>query len=146
MNDLVTTISSLLSAVQSFIWGPPMIILLLGLGLLLTLKLRVLQIRKLSTALKMACTPHDGDPTKQGDVTSFAALCTALAATVGTANIAGVATAVSIGGPGALFWMFLQLFSEWRQNTQNACLRSDIVKKIPPVTLSADQCCTLGEE
>lgn len=110
MKDLVTIISSYLSAAQGFIWGLPMIILLLGLGLLLTLKLRVLQIRKFSTAMKMACTPHDGDPTKQGDVTSFAALCTALAATVGTANIAGVATAVSIGGPGALFWMFLAAF------------------------------------
>lgn len=53
MNDLVTTISSLLSAVQSFIWGPPMIILLLGLGLLLTLKLRVLQLRKLTTTPKV---------------------------------------------------------------------------------------------
>ena len=110
MNELISTLTNYLTSIQNFIWGPPMIVLLLGLGLLLTVNLRLLQLRKLSLALRLACSPYDRDPEKQGDVTSYAALCTALAATVGTANIAGVATAVSMGGPGALFWMFVAAF------------------------------------
>jgi AGCS family alanine or glycine:cation symporter len=89
MNELISTLTNYLTSIQNFIWGPPMIVLLLGLGLLLTVNLRLLQLRKLSLALRLACSPYDRDPEKQGDVTSYAALCTALAATVGTANIAG---------------------------------------------------------
>lgn len=110
MKELISTLSEYLTSIQNFIWGPPMIVIVLGLGLLLTVNMRFLQLRKLPLAFRMACTPHDRNPKKQGDITSFAALCTALAATVGTANIAGVATAVSMGGPGALFWMFVAAF------------------------------------
>lgn len=82
-----------------------MLVLLLGIGIFLTVKLHLLQVFHLPDAIKLLFTPHKDHHSKKGDVTSFAALCTALAATIGTGNIVGVATAVGIGGPGALFWI-----------------------------------------
>jgi AGCS family alanine or glycine:cation symporter len=96
-----------LDSVDSFVWGPPMLILLLGTGLLLTWRLGFLQVTKLGKALKLIFTARNEG---EGDVTSFKSLCTALAATVGTGNIVGVATAVTSGGPGALFWMWFAAF------------------------------------
>ena len=98
------TIESILSAIDSFIWGAPLLILLLGTGLYLTLRLGFIQIRYLPRALGYLFKKDKGG---KGDVSSFAALCTALAATIGTGNIVGVATAVQAGGPGAIFWMWL---------------------------------------
>jgi AGCS family alanine or glycine:cation symporter len=100
MNDLQTT----LQAIDSFVWGPPLLILLVGTGAYFTFKLGLIQFRYLPTALKLVFTR---DKSGQGDVSSFAALCTALSATIGTGNIVGVATAIKLGGPGALFWMWL---------------------------------------
>ncbi len=98
---------NVLNKVDSLVWGPPLLILLVGTGILLTCRLKVLQIAKLPMALKLIFTAkNDGS----GDVNSFGALCTALAATVGTGNIVGVATAIKTGGPGALFWMWLAAF------------------------------------
>ncbi|MGD8481503.1 MAG: sodium:alanine symporter family protein [Gammaproteobacteria bacterium] len=92
---------------SDFLWGPTCLIpLLLGAGLFLTVKLRGLQFRQLGTALHLAFIirrENDGD----GEISHFAALMTALAATVGTGNIVGVATAIAAGGPGALFWMWI---------------------------------------
>ena len=99
------SITTILSAIDSFIWGPPLLILLAGTGLYLTLRLGFLQIRYLPRALRYLFQ-RDANKGK-GDVSSFAALCTALAATIGTGNIVGVATAVQAGGPGAIFWMWL---------------------------------------
>ena len=82
-------------------------ILLVGTGLYLTLRLRLLQISRLSRAFRLIFVSGEDH---HGDVSSFAALCTALAATVGTGNIIGVATAIKVGGPGALFWMWLAAF------------------------------------
>ncbi|WP_195938036.1 alanine/glycine:cation symporter family protein [Romboutsia sp. 1001713B170131_170501_G6] len=96
-----------LSQINSFIWGPPLLILLVGTGILFTFKLRFLQITKLPTALKLIFKSENSG---SGDISSFSALCTALAATVGTGNIVGVATAIKIGGPGALFWMWVAAF------------------------------------
>lgn len=97
----------ILNAVDGFVWGPPLLLLLVGTGLWLTFRLRFLQVFNLGTALKLIFkAKNDGD----GDVNSFKALCTALAATVGTGNIVGVATAIKAGGPGALFWMWLAAF------------------------------------
>lgn len=97
----------LLDFLDQLVWGPPLLILLVGTGILLTVKLGLLQIFKLPLALKLTFSAkNDGS----GDVTSFAALCTALAATIGTGNIVGVATAIKAGGPGALFWMWLAAF------------------------------------
>ena len=98
------TIESILSAIDSFIWGAPLLILLSGTGLYLTLRLGFIQIRYLPRSLGYLFKKDKGG---KGDVSSFAALCTALAATIGTGNIVGVATAVQAGGPGAIFWMWL---------------------------------------
>ncbi|WP_087017816.1 alanine/glycine:cation symporter family protein [Thaumasiovibrio subtropicus] len=95
---------SLLVAFDNLVWGPPLLILLVGTGIYLTVRLGAIQIRHLPTALKLVFSKNSGG---QGDVSSFAALCTALSATIGTGNIVGVATAIKLGGPGALFWMWL---------------------------------------
>lgn len=98
---------NLLNQVDSFIWGPPLLILLVGTGIYLTIRLGLIQIVKLPKALKLIFkAENDGS----GDISSFGALCTALAATIGTGNIVGVATAIKAGGPGALFWMWLAAF------------------------------------
>lgn len=106
MHEFIINLSDSLNAIDDVIWGIPMLILLFGVGIFLTLLLRAIQVHKLPRALKLAFSKQQG----KGDVSSFAALCTALAATIGTGNIVGVATAVSIGGPGALFWMFVAAF------------------------------------
>lgn len=90
------------------IWGPFVLIpLLFGVGLVLTIRLRGLQFRKLGPALKLGIVKRRDVGADDGDVSQFQALTTALAATVGTGNIVGVATAIGIGGPGALFWMWV---------------------------------------
>lgn len=100
-------LSVFLSKVNDLAWGWPLLTLLLGTGLFLTLRLGLIQIIKLPKALKLIFTAQNhGD----GDINSFGALCTALAATVGTGNIVGVATAIAAGGPGALFWMWMAAF------------------------------------
>ena len=97
----------LLNSVDSFVWGPPLLILLVGTGIWLTLRLGVLQLRNLPLALGLIFKAKSNGA---GDTSSFRALCTALAATIGTGNIVGVATAVKAGGPGALFWMWVAAF------------------------------------
>ena len=97
----------ILSTIDAFIWGPPLLVLLVGTGIYLTWKLKLIQIMQLGPALKLIFGAKSNG---EGDVTSFKALCTALAATVGTGNIVGVATAVKAGGPGALFWMWVAAF------------------------------------
>ena len=96
----------LLKALDAFVWGPPLLILLVGTGIYLTIRLGLLQVTRLPKAFQLIFTKDKG----HGDVSSFAALCTALAATVGTGNIIGVATAIKVGGPGALFWMWMAAF------------------------------------
>lgn len=91
------------NAVDGFVWGPPMIILLLGAHLFLTIRTGFIQ-RKLPLAIKLSVTK---DPDAEGDISQFGALCTALSATIGTGNIVGVATAIMSGGPGAVLWMWL---------------------------------------
>ena len=96
--------TAILTKIDDAVWGVPLIVLIMGTGILLTVRLRAVQFRKLGKALKyMVKNEDDGI----GEVSSFGALCTALAATIGTGNIVGVATAVMAGGPGAIFWMVL---------------------------------------
>jgi alanine or glycine:cation symporter, AGCS family len=102
-----TDIQSILTSISDFIWGPPLLILLVGTGIYLTLLLRGLQFRKLFHSLWLALIKRKEEGDNPGDISHFQALMTALAATVGTGNIAGVATAIAIGGPGALFWMWI---------------------------------------
>lgn len=97
----------LLNAIDSFMWGPPLITLLVGTGIFLTCRLHLLQVFRLPTALRLIFRAQNNG---KGDVSSFKALCVALAATVGTGNIVGVATAVKVGGPGAIFWMWVAAF------------------------------------
>lgn len=92
--------------IDDLVWGAPLLLLLLGTGVYLTSRLSLLQVIKLPKAFRLIFAKNEG----QGDISSFAALATALAATVGTGNIVGVATAIKSGGPGALFWMWVAAF------------------------------------
>jgi len=99
--------SEILSAIDGYVWGIPLIVLVLLTGALLTFRLRLVQVTRLGKALRYMVRNEEGG---KGEVSSFSALCTALSATVGTGNIVGVATAVCVGGPGALFWMLVAAF------------------------------------
>ncbi|WP_273129759.1 alanine/glycine:cation symporter family protein [Bacillus weihaiensis] len=97
-----------LGKINGVLWGPPSLILLFGTGLFLTIALRGLQFRRLFYAFKIGFGKEDSqDAAAEGDVSHFKALMTALAATIGNGNIAGVATAITLGGPGAIFWMWI---------------------------------------
>ena len=101
-------LSKILETVDGVVWGPVMLILLVGTGIFLTIKLRFLPWRYLPKALKMAFSPESRKTDKgEGDISPFSALMTALAGTIGTGNIVGVATAMVTGGPGALVWMWI---------------------------------------
>ncbi len=101
------TFNNILGAIDDFVWGVPLMVLIIAGGILLTVRLGLLQVRHLGKALKFMIKNEEG---AHGEVTSFGALCTALSATIGTGNIVGVATAVCTGGPGALFWMVVAAF------------------------------------
>ena len=106
----MSAINDFLSTVDNLVWGVPLMVLILAGGLLLTVRLRLLQVRKLPLALKWMIKNEEEAEGARGEISSFAALCTALSATIGTGNIVGVATAVGAGGPGALFWMIVAAF------------------------------------
>ena len=112
-------LADVLNRIDSIVWGPWLLILLVGTGVFLTCRLGFLQVMKLPRALKLIFFARNkGD----GDIDSFKALCTALAATVGTGNIVGVATAIKLGGPGALFWMWLAAFFGMATKFSEGCL------------------------
>lgn len=101
------TINEILNRIDGLVWNIPLMVLILAGGILVTMRLGLLQIRRLPLALKwMVKNEKEGE----GEVSSFGALCTALSATIGTGNIVGVATAIAAGGPGALFWMEVAAF------------------------------------
>ena len=101
-------ISNIFSAINGLVWGPPMLILILGAGLFLSLGLKLMPILKIGAGFRLLWSGRSaGGAEADGEIPPFRALMTALSATVGTGNIAGVATAVFLGGPGALFWMWL---------------------------------------
>lgn len=103
--EALENVSNVLTKIDDLVWGIPLIVLILAVGIFLTIRLRGLQITKLPRAIKeIKANERTGD---KGEVSSFGALCTALSATIGTGNIVGVATALVAGGPGALFWMWL---------------------------------------
>ena len=101
------TFGEILKQIEGFVWGVPLIVLIILTGIYLTIRVRGLQVRHLGKALKFMVKNEEGG---EGEVTSFGALCTALSATIGTGNIVGVATALAAGGPGALFWMIVAAF------------------------------------
>ena len=94
-----------ITTVNGYAWGPAMLVLLLGTGIFLTLGLGFLSLRRLPLAFKLLFTGFSSHGA--GDIPPFRALMTSLSATIGTGNIAGVATAITLGGPGALFWMWI---------------------------------------
>ncbi len=112
--------ADLLNSIDSIVWGPPLLVLLVGTGIFLTLRLGLLQIIRLPLAFKLIFST--GKNQDAGDVSSFKSLCTALAATVGTGNIVGVATAIHAGGPGALFWMWMAAFFGMATKFAEGCL------------------------
>ena len=97
-------ITDLISQLNSLVWGPAMLVLILGTGLFLMVGLRLMPIRRLGYGFRMLWQGRKGEG--EGDISPFNALMTSLSATIGTGNIAGVATAIFLGGPGALFWMW----------------------------------------
>ena len=97
-------LEQVLNRIDDIVWGPILLVLLVGTGIMLTIRLKGLQFTKLPTAIKLI---FHGENKASGDISSFSALCTALSATIGTGNIVGVATAIGAGGPGALFWMWI---------------------------------------
>ena len=105
----MSTLNNILDKIDGAVWGVPLIVLILVGGILLTIRIGLLQVHKLPLALKLMVKKEDGSG-GHGEISSFAALCTALSATIGTGNIVGVATAVCAGGPGALFWMLVAAF------------------------------------
>ena len=134
---------SIISAIDSFLWGPPLIILLVGTGIYLTLRLKLLQVAKLPLAMKLILSAKNkGD----GDISSFKALCLALSATVGTGNIVGVATAVEVGGPGAIFWMWVAAFFGWLQNMPKVFWLSNIARSTKTDMFSEDRFTILKTE
>lgn len=104
-------IASINSVVNSFIWGVPAMLCIIGVGILLTVRTRCIQVRKFSVAMKNTIGKiFDKTQARDGSMSPFQAVCTALAGTVGTGNIAGVAGAIALGGPGAIFWMWCSAF------------------------------------
>lgn len=101
---MLENVGRVLTKIDDFVWGLPLIFLIIAVGIYLTVRLRGLQIKHLPKALKFIVKNEENG---EGEVSSFAALCTALSATIGTGNIVGVATAICAGGPGALFWMVI---------------------------------------
>ncbi|MBD2859219.1 sodium:alanine symporter family protein [Spongiibacter sp. KMU-158] len=102
---MLESLSQILSAINGIVWGPLMLVLILGTGLWLTVGLRFMPIRNLATAFSLLLEGRKRGGGR-GEITAFQALMTSLSATIGTGNIAGVATAIALGGPGALFWMW----------------------------------------
>ena len=108
---MIEWITRINGAVNNFIWGMPAIICIVGVGLLLTFRTRCIQVRKFRETMKATLGKvFERKAAKDGSISPFQAVCTALAGTVGTGNIAGVAGAVAIGGPGAVFWMWCSAF------------------------------------
>lgn len=105
INTMLDTMNNILGTIDNIVWGIPLIVMILATGLLLTVRLKGLQIRRLGLAIRYMFSNEKSG--KDGEISSFAALCTALSATIGTGNIVGVATAIVAGGPGALFWMWI---------------------------------------
>ena len=101
------TITKIVTSINNVVWGPPMLVLILGTGLFLQIRLKVMPIFRIGTGFAMIWRGRKTESDAKGEISPFAALMTALAATVGTGNIVGVATAIAVGGPGALFWMWM---------------------------------------
>ncbi|HCH78251.1 MAG TPA: sodium:alanine symporter family protein, partial [Pseudomonas sp.] len=99
-------LNNLVNSVNGLVWGPPMLVLILGTGLFLMIFLKFMPLTRIPTGFALMWRGRTKGDEATGEISPFQALMTSLAATVGTGNIAGVATAIFLGGPGALFWMW----------------------------------------
>ena len=99
-------LQGLVNDLNGIVWGAPMLVMILGTGLFLMLMLRFMPLRKIGTGFALMWQGRKKNADESGEISPFQALMTCLAATVGTGNIAGVATAIFMGGPGAMFWMW----------------------------------------
>lgn len=140
---MLQTIESINNAVNNFIWGVPAMICIIGVGLYLSLRTGFIQIRKFPYALKTTLGRiFKKKEASDGSMTPFQAVCTALAGTVGTGNIAGVAGAIAIGGPGAVFWMWISATLECARNSLRSHLPFISANEIKRVIMSAVRCTT----
>ncbi|OPY29208.1 MAG: Sodium:alanine symporter family protein [Methanocella sp. PtaU1.Bin125] len=134
---VIDVVQDVVNTVNGYVWGPVMLVLLVGTGVLLTLRLRGLQFRQLSLAFgRLIHSIRTRHGEGEGDIPAFHALCTALSATVGTGNIAGVATAIVLGGPGALFWMWVTALVGMVTKYSEAVLSLKYRTKNPDGTMS----------
>lgn len=105
--DTAAQITAWLGVVDNFVWGPAMLVLLLGTGLYLSIGTKLMSIRRIPTAFRLLFRGRKADAAHDGEITPFQSLMTALSATIGNGNIVGVAAAIALGGPGAVFWMWM---------------------------------------
>ena len=105
--DLAAQFTAFLNTVDGIVWGPAMLVLLLGTGLYLTLGTLFMPMRRIPTAFRLLFRGRHAGAGDKGDITPFQSLMTALSATIGNGNIVGVAAAIALGGPGAVFWMWM---------------------------------------
>ena len=141
---MLESIIKINQAVNGFIWGVPAMICIIGVGLLLSVRTRFIQVRKFGAALKNTIGKiFDKTQAKDGSMSPFQAVCTALAGTVGTGNIAGVAGAIALGGPGAIFWMCALLFSACVPNFPRLRSQSISGKRTQMANMLAVQCTIL---
>lgn len=140
---MLELIKNINGAVNNFIWGVPAMICIIGVGLYLSIGTRFIQIRKFPYAIKTTIGRiFSKKDSSDGTMTPFQAVCTALAATVGTGNIAGVAGAIAIGGPGAVFWMWVSAFLGMCTKFSEVTLPSISVKETPTAIMWAVPCTT----
>lgn len=140
---MLETIEKINSAVNNFIWGVPAMICIIGVGLYLSIRTNFLQIRKFPYAIKTTIgRMFKKKEASDGSITPFQAVCTALAATVGTGNIAGVAGAIAIGGPGAVFWMWISALLGMCTKFTEVTLEFIFVKKMQKATMLVVLCIT----
>lgn len=133
--------------IGTIVWGPHMLIFLLGIGIYFTIRLKFIQLFGFTDALKFLLSKYrlsSAGEKEKGDLTSYEALMTSLGGVVGNGNIAGVATAIAIGGPGAIFWMWISACSEWQILLRNRHLESitGVLEKM--VVFWPAQCITLN--
>ena len=141
---MLEIIAAVNKAVNDFIWGVPAMVCIIGVGLLLSFRTRFLQIRKFPYAMRTtAGRMFRKKDASDGSMTPFQAVCTALAGTVGTGNIAGVAGAIAIGGPGAVFWMWCSALLGMCTKFAEVTLAVHFVSAARPASGSAGRCITL---
>lgn len=142
------TFDQIINSLVDIIWGwpeamPAMVVILLAFGLYITVRLGFIQIRKFAHGIKVVTGFYD-DPDDEGDINHFQALTTALSATVGIGNIAGVALAIHIGGPGALFWMWVTAIFGMAIKYTEVTLAQEYARRIPMARFPVDRCIILN--